>query len=127
MTAQPKTPTPAEQQWIDKAINEIRIASEAEWGANGTCVMVKMNKFDSLGKAGIQEGDEILAINGVALAGVGSFMSILGQLGVGAKPAFRIRRAGNQLDISVELLKKRKLNFDIEEAQVDLERKIAPA
>jgi predicted metalloprotease with PDZ domain len=126
MTAQP-TPTPADKQLIDKAINEIRIASEAQWGASGTCVMVKMNKFDSLGKAGIKEGDEILAINGVALAGLPAFMATLGQLGVGAKPTFRVRRAGSELEIAVELLKKRKLNFDIEEAQVDLERKIAPA
>jgi S1-C subfamily serine protease len=122
------TPTisPADKPFVEKAMNEIRIASNAQWTATG-CVLLQVNKFDSLGKAGLKEKDEIVAINNVPLTHEVAFMVTLGKLGVGAKPVFKVKREGAVVEIPVELLKKRKLNFEIDEAQVDLERKIAPA
>ena len=124
--AVPSPLSTTDKQLIEKALNEIRITSSAVWSP-GYCQMTKVNKFDSFGKAGIRERDIVYAIDGEALTDETAFLLTLGRLGVGAKPVFRVRRGNQDLDITVELLKRRELRFDIDEQQVDLERKIAPA
>jgi len=105
-------------------LSEMRLSSTADWSA-GRCVMVKVNRFDSFGKAGIRVGDVIAAINGEALVDEPSFALALCRLGVGAKPVLKISRGAESLDVTMELLKKN-LNFAIDEIQVQFERKISP-
>jgi S1-C subfamily serine protease len=123
----PSSSSKPDRELLERVLGHIRITSDAKFAADGTCLMTRVNEFDSLGKAGIQNGDEILMVDGAPMGGFNTFLHTIERLGVGSKPIFRIRRAGVEIDIPVELLKKRKLNFDIEEAQSDLERRIAPA
>lgn len=124
----PPSPTSKpDREIMDRVLGKIRISSDAKFAIDGTCRMTRVNEFDSLGKAGIVDGDEIIAMNGVPMGGFNWFMLEIEKLGVGATPTLRVRREGVEMDVPVELLKKRKLNFDIDEAQVDLERRIAPA
>jgi len=121
------TLSPQDQELVDRVLPEIRISSGADWFANGTARMRVVNKFDSFGKAGLQVGDELLAINGAPMRGDPMFQLELARAGVGGTVTIRIRRGGQMHDLAVQLLKARKLSFDISESQVDLERKIAPA
>lgn len=94
--------------------------------ASGTVLVKKVNKFSSLGKAGIGAGDEILAMDGVVAKSPEEAGAILRAAGIGGSVDFLIRRAGEELHIPVKLLKKRRLNLQLDEVDASLERKIAP-
>lgn len=89
--------------------------------------LIKLNKFGALAKAGALPGDVIAVIAGKPVQEdfVQNMMPLM-EAGVGATVKYGIIRKDKKLVLNVKLKKRRTLNFDIDEADVDL-RKIAPA
>jgi S1-C subfamily serine protease len=93
-------------------------------------VAKRVDRFSSLGKAGVQVGDVLLAINDTALAQLPTpeaLMAHWSSLGVGATALVRLLRDGQPLTVPVVLVVKKVVSLDLEEIDASLERKIAPA
>ncbi len=113
----------------NKFYNSINLGElGGEWTPEGY-KFTKLNKFGSVAKAGVAVGDVLLSVQGEAVREGMSFPELIAPLvkvGVGGKVVYNVLRAGKAMDFTVKLTKKRTLNFDIEEVDADLERKIAP-
>lgn len=97
--------------------------------SRGTMILHKLNRFASLGKAGIVAGDEILAIGDHELP-VPDLQElsreVCARVGVGGTVDVRLLREGEERTVPVRLLAKKSFVLDIEEVSEVLERKIAP-
>jgi S1-C subfamily serine protease len=95
-------------------------------GPNGGYVVTKVERFGSAGKAGIQLGDELLALNG-KLRTPEETTAILSQLSPGAVITLTLLRKGQRMEVPVKLMAYKPLKLDLDDIDDVLERKIAPA
>tara|TARA_R110002096_G_scaffold44526_13_gene120604 strand:+ start:216757 stop:217119 length:363 start_codon:yes stop_codon:yes gene_type:complete len=118
--------TPSEAEALD-FYNSIHLGDiEGRMTSQGW-ELIKLNKFGALAKAGALVGDVIAVVAGKPIApDFVANMMVLMEAGVGATVKYGVIRKDKKLVLSVKLKKRRTLNFDIDEADVDL-RKIAPA
>jgi S1-C subfamily serine protease len=89
-------------------------------------LLLKVDKFSSLGKAGLGPGDEILTIDGQPLTTPEALADHINKVGVGGTITARIKRGKEQKDIPVKLRPVRRLSLNIDEVDEVLERKISP-
>lgn len=95
----------------------------------GGLMVQKLDRFGPCAKAGVNVGDEILAINGERLPAQEVdevAQGICVKIGVGGAVQLSIRRAGEAMKIPVVLRAKKSLDLNIHELSEVLERKIAP-
>lgn len=99
---------------------------EASSNASGL-VLTKVDKFGSLGKAGVQANDVLVSFAGKKIESAAQAQQLADQAGVDATLTASIVRNGKPMDVSVKLrAKKKALKLDIEEMDEVLERKISP-
>jgi S1-C subfamily serine protease len=89
-------------------------------------MLKKVDRFSSLGKAGISAGDEILTVQGEPLVTAEGLAATLAAVGVGGTIKVVIRRGTQQQEVAVQLRPVRRLNLDLAEVDEVLERKISP-
>ena len=113
---------------LQKATEDISFGiTETELTASGGVLVKKVNRFSSAGKAGVRNGDEIVVFGGFpAPEAAERLLEILATTGVGGIVPMRVRRDGQELDISMRLIKARRLNLSLDDVDLTLERKIAP-
>lgn len=100
---------------------------ETEPSPYGGILVKKVSKFSSAGMAGIQKGDEIVTFAGLpAPDAAARLLEILTAAGIGGVIPVRIRRADQEFDIAMKLVKERRLNLSLDDVDLTLERKIAP-
>lgn len=99
---------------------------ELELTPTGTVLVKKVDKFSSAGKAGIVSGDQIVLFGGEKPSSPQRSWAIMAEAGVGGTIPVTVLRAGKEIEISMTLLKKRNLDFELDEVDPALERKIAP-
>ncbi len=102
-------------------------AEGAPSGPNGGVVVTGIARFSSSAKAGLQVGDEIVAVNGNAVSAFAQVTSAVDAAGVGATVNLGVHRGGETMEVKVRLFAKKTLkNFKVSKSDVVLERKIAP-
>lgn len=97
---QPAEPTTAKIQRLGLQISDLDAEQKGELGVHGG-VLVESAEGDAA-KAGIQEGDVIVAINSVATPSVAAFNKVLGKTGPGTV-ALLIAREGNTLYLPMRI------------------------
>lgn len=99
---------------------------EGAGAAHGGILVESVKKFGSAGRAGIQAGDEIVAINDQKISSLAEAEAMLNALGAGAKAKVALMRGGQQVAVEMALRAKKSLKLDLEEVDEVLERKISP-
>lgn len=96
-------------------------------GPNGGVIATEVARFSSCAKAGLQVGDEIMAINGKGVSSMDAINSAVAAAGIGSTVNLAVTRNAEKMEIKVRLFAKKSLkNFKVKKADVVLERKIAP-
>jgi S1-C subfamily serine protease len=86
-----------------------------------------VRKFGSAGRAGLQPGDVLVSLNGVAATSLEQLSAVMEPLQVGDVVTAVYRRNGAEATVAIKLrAQKKALNLDIEEMEEVLERKISP-
>ena len=111
-----------------KSLQEINLGLLAvEYKSDeGAWMLKKLNRFGSLGRAGLVNGDVVLSMNGHAPRTAEEATQLIAQAGAGGTIVYRVRRSNQYFDLPVTMLKKRSMSFDLDELGTELENKIAP-
>lgn len=88
-----------------EAVRRVAFGLVPDYAHQGVGVRAESVVPDSpAARAGIEAGDLVLSIDGVAIAGLGAFSDVLKQHGVGDRIATRVRRAEREFTVNVELV-----------------------
>jgi S1-C subfamily serine protease len=103
------------------------IGLHVEPDAQGGYVVRKVDRFGSGDKAGIKQGDRILAFNQVTGPTQAAFAQLAEQVGVGNSLVVKLVRADQPLELAMKLVaKKIPVSLEISAIEEVLERKISP-
>ena len=99
---------------------------DAEYTETGSIKVRSLNRFGSFGKAGVIAGDEVIEIDGCVPECIEKITFMNLRTGVGGVQRLKVKRGDQFLELDMKLLKRRILNIDLENIDLELERKIAP-
>jgi S1-C subfamily serine protease len=120
-------PPPGKALTAEEVLKWVNPGMSTQNGPNNGALVMKLEKFGSAPKAGLQVGDEIMTWNNKAPKTGEELLLILGSVGIGGTLKLSVLRGGNRIELNMPIVAKRKtLSLDLDEVDAVLERKISP-